>query len=110
MEQAIHREILEESGVRLGELRYIGSQPWPYPRSLMLGFRARATSREIIVDADELAWGRWYSRAAVRAGQADGTLVLPPQSSIGRRLIEDWLGEDGGGPLGPVPGSEWGGL
>lgn len=94
LEQAIHREILEESGVTLGEVRYVASQPWPYPRSLMLGFRARATSTRITVDTEELAWGRWFSRDAVRAGAGDGSLVLPPGSSIARRLVEDWLGED----------------
>ncbi|MEA5154714.1 NAD(+) diphosphatase [Raineyella sp.] len=101
LEQAIHREILEESGVTLGEVRYVASQPWPYPRSLMLGFRARATSTRIIVDTAELAWGRWFSRAAVRAGSVDGSLVLPPASSIARRLIEDWLGEDATRSEGP---------
>ena len=103
LEQAIHREILEESGIRLGELRYVASQPWPYPRSLMLGFRAAAVTTRITVDAEELAWGRWFGRADVRAGWADGSLVLPPRSSIARRLIEDWLGEDGQGPLERVP-------
>ncbi|WOP20256.1 NAD(+) diphosphatase [Raineyella sp. LH-20] len=93
LEQAIHREILEEAGVRLGEVRYVASQPWPFPRSLMLGFRATAVTTRITVDAEELAWGRWFSRADVRAGRADGSLVLPPGSSIARRLIEDWLGE-----------------
>lgn len=95
LEQAIHREIHEEAGVRLGQVHYVASQPWPFPRSLMLGFRATAVTTRITVDAEELAWGRWFTRADVRVGRENGTLVLPPGSSIARRLIEDWLGEQG---------------
>lgn len=92
LEQALHREILEEAGIRLADLRYVASQPWPFPRSLMLGFRARALTTAIVVDRDELAWGAWYSRERLREEVAAGDLVLPTQASLAHRLIADWWG------------------
>lgn len=89
-EQASHREIAEESGLTISGLRFYGSQPWPYPRSLMLGFVARA-SGEVRLDGVELVWGRFYDRETVRAETASGRLTLPGRSSIAFRMITDWL-------------------
>ena len=93
VEHAIRREVREESAVVVGEVEYRGSQPWPFPASLMLGFRARALSTDITVDGDELRAARWFDRETLRAEVAAGAVVLPPATSIARALIEDWFGE-----------------
>ncbi|MBB4918076.1 NAD(+) diphosphatase [Streptosporangium saharense] len=93
LEHAVAREVSEEVGVRVVEPRYLGSQPWPFPRSLMLGFFARAVSTEFALDHDEIAEARWFSRAELRAALDSGELLLPPEVSIARRLIETWYGE-----------------
>ncbi|HEY0217928.1 MAG TPA: NAD(+) diphosphatase [Cellulomonas sp.] len=101
VEHAIRREVREESAVVVGDVTYKGSQPWPFPASLMLGFRAEALSTEITVDGDEIAAARWFDRATLRAEVASGEVVLPPGTSIARALIEDWFGETL--PVGPDP-------
>jgi NAD+ diphosphatase len=93
LEQAVRREILEEVGVRVGNIRYRGSQPWPFPASLMLGFWAEAETRDITVDGEEIAEADWYTRDQVREAVDRGDLLLPPADSISRRLVEDWLDE-----------------
>ena len=99
LEDAVRREVVEESGVVVGEVSYAGSQPWPFPASLMLGFFARATSTEITTVDDELAEARWITRAELAEGAAAGTLLLPPRGvSISSWLIEQWFGE-------PLPGA-----
>jgi NAD+ diphosphatase len=98
-EQAVAREVHEETGITVGTVSYLGSQPWPMPQSLMLGFRAEsAGSTEIIVDADEIAEANWYSRDELRTAVDSGGLLLPPPVSIAHRIIESWYG-------GPLPGS-----
>ncbi len=91
LEQAVHREVFEESGIRLSQVEYFGSQPWPFPRSIMLGFRARAATRQITVDGEEIVSARWFTREALRAEVAAGTLILPGEASIAFRLVRDWL-------------------
>lgn len=91
LEQAIHREIAEEVDVSLSAVRYFGSQPWPFPRSLMLGFAARASSTDICVDGDEIESAAWYTREEVRSQVASGELGLPGETSIAHRLITAWL-------------------
>jgi NAD+ diphosphatase len=97
LEQAIHREIGEEVDISLSELVYFGSQPWPFPRSLMVGYFARASSTDICVDADEIAFADWHTREGLRAKLDAGEVSLPSQSSIAFRLIQAWL--DGATPL-----------
>jgi NAD+ diphosphatase len=97
LEQAIHREIGEEVDISLSDLHYFGSQPWPFPRSLMLGFFARATSTDICVDADEIAYADWYTRDELTAKLESGKLGLPGKSSIAWRLVEAW--RNGSAPL-----------
>jgi NAD+ diphosphatase len=97
-EQAVAREVLEETGIVVGETRYVGSQPWPMPHSLMLGFRARAAgSLEITVDHDEIAEAYWFSRDELRARIAAGDIRLPGPVSIAYRIIESWYGAELGG-------------
>jgi NAD+ diphosphatase len=92
LEAAVRREVAEEAGVIVGDVVYRGSQPWPFPLSLMLGFRASALSTEITVDGSELAQARWWTREELALDLATGDLLLPPSVSIARRLIEDWYG------------------
>ena len=107
-EQAVIREVAEETQIKVTNVRYVGSQPWPMPRSLMLGFRAEAPAGQaIVVDRDEIAEARWFSRAELLAAIQAREIALPPPVSIARHIIEDWFG----GPLpstwtepqGPVP-------
>ena len=100
LEAAVRREVFEEAGVLVGQVDYLGSQPWPFPASLMLGFTARALRTDITVDGDELSDARWWSREDLALDVATGELLLPPPVSIARQLIEHWLGaevRDGGG-------------
>lgn len=98
LEQAVAREVFEETGITVSSAVYLGSQPWPFPRSLMLGFIAHASTTGIIEDGVEIADARWFSRAALAAAVAAREVLLPPQVSIARRLIERWFGGhlDGG--------------
>jgi NAD+ diphosphatase len=90
LEEAVRREVREESGVLVGEVLYHSSQPWPFPSSIMLGFHAEALSEAIRVDPEELADARWFAADEVRRHEALG-FSLPRVDSIARRLIEDWL-------------------
>jgi NAD+ diphosphatase len=97
-EQAVVREVLEETGIAVGDTRYVGSQPWPMPHSLMLGFRARATGSLVItVDHDEIAEAYWFSRDELGARIAAGGIRLPGPVSIAYRIIESWYGAELGG-------------
>jgi NAD+ diphosphatase len=93
-EQAVGREVAEETGIAVSAVTYLGSQPWPMPQSLMLGFQAAALSTEINVDADEIAEAHWYSRDELAAAIASGDLLLPPPVSIAHRIIESWYGTE----------------
>jgi NAD+ diphosphatase len=95
IEQAVAREVLEEAGVRVGEVSYRASQPWPFPASLMLGFVGKVApgGAEITVDGEEIAEARWFSREELRAGWESGEIVPPTGISIARHLIEQWYGE-----------------
>ena len=104
LEAAVIREVQEEVGITLVDPVYRGNQPWPFPASLMLGFRAVATSTDLVVDPVELRSAAWYHRDQLAREVAAGRLTLPARVSIARRLIEEWFG----GPLpdaGPVRGT-----
>jgi NAD+ diphosphatase len=90
LEEAVAREVFEETGVRIGEVGYHSSQPWPFPASIMLGFHAEALTEAITIDPVEIVDARWFSRAQLRA-PADHGFTLPRGDSIARRLIEDWI-------------------
>ncbi len=91
-ENAVRREVAEESGVVVGAVAYRGSQPWPFPGSLMLGFTAEAVATEVNVDGVEVTEARWFTRAELIAEVEAGGVVLPDRVSIARGLIEEWLG------------------
>lgn len=93
LEQAVAREVFEEVGITVSAATYLGSQPWPFPRSLMLGFMARASSTAITVDGVEIAAAQWFSRDELYTVVASADVLLPPRVSIARRLIERWYGD-----------------
>ena len=91
LEDAVAREVFEEVGVKVTDVRYHSSQPWPFPSSLMLGFTAVAHDTTLRVDHSELADARWFSRTDVPTAVAEGSLMLPGPVSIARQLVESWL-------------------
>jgi NAD+ diphosphatase len=90
LEEAVRREVFEESGIRVGAVQYHSSQPWPFPGNIMLGFYAEGLTEEITIDPEELRDARWFSREQIRDCDRHG-FQLPRVDSIARRLIEDWL-------------------
>jgi NAD+ diphosphatase len=93
LEEAVAREVKEESGIEVEDAIYHSSQPWPFPSSIMLGFYATAKTREINLNDKELEDARWFSRDWVRNHVDDEFFRLPRKDSISRRLIEDWLAQ-----------------
>ena len=92
-EEAVAREVMEETGIRVTEVTYHSSQPWPFPGSLMIGFHAIGIREEPRVDTHELEAAAWFTRKDLRAFPERG-MTLPRPISIARRLIVDWLAED----------------
>ena len=98
LEEAVRREVREESGIRCGRVRYLAAQPWPFPSSLMMGFLAEALTDEITVDPEELAEARWFPRAEIRemvaraaAGTDDPAQVsLPAPVAIAHHICRRW--------------------
>ena len=105
LEDAVAREVLEETGVAVHDVSYHSSQPWPFPSSLMLGFMAQAAPLAPIRTDDELEDARWFTREEV----ATGVPGLPPPQSVSYRLIEDWYDAGAVVPLAATPGvRRWG--
>ena len=95
MEEAVHREVREEVGVSITDVRYIASQPWPFPHSLMIGFEATWASGDIVIDETEIVDAQWF--------RADDLPMIPPGMSIARTLIDRWLARGGAmTPMSPV--------
>lgn len=97
-EAALRREVREESGIVVGDgphdIAYLGSQPWPFPRSLMLGYHAWTDYPAIAVDGKEIHEARWFTREELARACASGEVRLPPSISIARRLVERWYGSE----------------
>jgi NAD+ diphosphatase len=91
LEDAVRREVSEEVGLRLAEVRYHSSQPWPFPASIMLGFTATAVDDALDIDQEELETARWFSREELLASPEDESFRLSRRDSIARRLVEDWI-------------------
>jgi NAD+ diphosphatase len=92
IEEAVRREVTEETGIEVGGVRYLASQPWPFPSSLMIGCLADATSEEIRVDSHELEDAQWFTRAEARDALEAPTskLSVPPPMAIAHQLIKAW--------------------
>lgn len=90
LEDAVRREVLEESGIVVGEVSYHSSQPWPFPASLMIGFTAEALSEKIAAEEEELEEVRWFTREEIVREMETGELTLPPEISLARQLIDGW--------------------
>ncbi|MEG9248854.1 NAD(+) diphosphatase [Arthrobacter sp. Soc17.1.1.1] len=99
LEAAVIREVAEESGIEIQSPEYLGSQPWPFPASLMLGFTARAVSTDAVPDRVEMRSVRWFTREQLFTEVRDGTITVAGGISIARSLIERWYG----GPLDKQP-------
>ncbi|MBP6363500.1 MAG: NAD(+) diphosphatase, partial [Novosphingobium sp.] len=98
IEEAVAREVMEEAGVVVRDVSYVGSQPWPFPSSLMIGCHAHALSAELTVDHTELEEADWFTRAevaaamaAAMAGDEDGRFIAPPPQAIAHHLLKWWL-------------------
>lgn len=99
VEDAVAREVKEEAGIEVTDVRYVASQPWPFPSSLMLGCRATALSSDLTIDTNELEDARWFTRDEIAqgvGGSDDATFQPPPHTAIARTLLEDWLGLEAG--------------
>lgn len=93
LEDAVRREVAEEVGIVVDHPTYLGSQPWPFPQSLMLGFRAQATGTDLTLDPREIAEARWFTRdELLEATKAEELVLPPPKVSISRWLVEQWYG------------------
>jgi NAD+ diphosphatase len=98
LEEAVRREVLEESSIRVGRVRYLASQPWPFPSTLMIGCLAEALTEEITIDPEEIAEARWFDREEVREmverSRSDdpipGLPTLPPPLAIGHQIARRW--------------------
>jgi len=94
IEAAVARELMEEAGIEVADVRYLASQPWPFPSSLMIGATARALSDRLTIDFSELDDARWFTRAEVEAalaGAENALFLPPPRFAIARTLLEEWL-------------------
>lgn len=98
IEEAVSREILEEAGITTTDVRYVASQPWPFPSQLMIGCYARATSTDITIDETELDEAAWFTREQVEqamdAGEAGEAFIAPPPFAVAYVLMKWWLDKD----------------
>lgn len=92
LEQAVAREVAEEVGLEVARTEYFASQPWPFPHTLMVGFRTEAAAGAVVL-GDELSDARWYTREELRAAIDAGEIEIPAPYALSRSLIEDWLEE-----------------
>lgn len=100
LEEAVRREVLEEAGVRVNTVRYVASQPWPFPSSIMIACHAFAEDKDIVIDTTELDDARWFTRAEVReamaaqvTGAKEGAFIAPPPFAVAHHLLKWWLAQ-----------------
>ena len=93
LEEAVQREAMEETGLEINHVQYQSSQPWPFPGSIMLGFRAEATHQNVQLIDQELEAARWFTRTELKDATAQKEILLSPKMSISRVLIDAWMKE-----------------
>ena len=98
VEETVAREVFEEAGVRVRDVTYVASQPWPFPSQLMIGCHAHADSAELTIDANEIEEARWFTRAEVAEAMAAGArgedgaaFIAPPPHAVAHHLLKWWL-------------------
>ncbi len=94
LEQTVHREVKEEASLTLDSLEYVGSQPWPFPASVMVAFRARARAADLRIDAYEVTDAMWVTRDDLVVRLVDGSISLASPGTIARDLVHEWYGGD----------------
>lgn len=94
LEEAVKREVFEETGIIVENIKYVSSQPWPFPSSLMLGFTADAVNNEIVIDDYEIEHAAWFSREEILKSINNKTIKMPNRISIAFNLIRTWFNED----------------
>ena len=94
LEQAVQRETKEEAGIKTKNIKYKYSQPWPFPSSIMLGYRAEALSKNLKINFNELETANWFTKKYLKSLNKNDSFRLPGKISIARRLIEEWLYEN----------------
>lgn len=94
LEETVQREIYEEVGIKVTQIEYHDSQPWTFPSSLMLGFKAQAISKEINIDNDEIEEAKWFTAEELQTGITSGEIQIPGNFSIAHQMIQDWLKEN----------------
>ncbi len=94
IEDAVRREVMEETGVETSRVQFLSTQPWPYPSSLMIGCLCQAETIDIEIDGDEIAEAQWFTRDAVRRalrGEGDGSFWVPPPMAIAHQILKVWV-------------------
>ncbi|NEG88756.1 NAD(+) diphosphatase [Bifidobacterium aerophilum] len=94
LEHAVRREAKEEVGLTLGAVKYLGSQPWPFPASLMMAFKAQAVTTDVHVDGEETKTARWVTRDEYMHELVSGRMIAPGKATIARYMIEEWYGRE----------------
>ena len=102
LNSAVRREVFEESGIKISKINYLGSQPWPFPQSLMLGFHAETQHRELTFHDGEIQDARWFTREELIEAVRCKSLHLAPSISISYHLIEDWFNQKSDEPLSDI--------
>lgn len=106
LEETVKREVFEESGIIVKNIKYFSSQPWPFPSSLMLGFTAEAENENIVINDDELESVLWFSREELKEKLVNGEVKMPGKVSIAFKLISGWFDDKGFGKLSEISGND----
>jgi len=106
LEETVKREVFEESGIIVKNIKYFSSQPWPFPSSLMVGFTAEAENENIVINDNELESVLWFSRDEIKEKLTSGEIKMPGKVSIAFKLISRWFDDKGFGKLSEIAGNE----